>query len=270
MVEHVWRIFVECQFGMLRLLSDQRDEGASGLLVWRREEHGHAGGAAGPRHPHLKPSARLHLGAVMPHSFFSSRPFFFSLSFDCLLFCYHLWSWPTWGSLQVNSWLWHHYPLFEQEDIDSNGNKNNKPSQALQSFVRLLIWNVLFEKFDSFISPFARWRPLRWKFVLHKYEWKRALCWQELGSVFWVGARRMVYRWSRGELKEWLEQVNFSHLWGFNWQDGDAELWLIEYWTFKWCKIKNKQKTSVLLQSCVKELRRKLLCDMKSNILWNF
>lgn len=68
---------MECQFGMLRLLSDQRDEGASGLLVWRREEHGHAGGAAGPRHPHLKPSARLHLGAVMPHSFFSSRPFFF-------------------------------------------------------------------------------------------------------------------------------------------------------------------------------------------------
>lgn len=33
--------------------SDQRDEGAFGLLVWRREGHGRAGGGAGPRHPHL-------------------------------------------------------------------------------------------------------------------------------------------------------------------------------------------------------------------------
>lgn len=33
--------------------SDQRYEGAFGLLVRRREEHGHVGGAAGPRHPHL-------------------------------------------------------------------------------------------------------------------------------------------------------------------------------------------------------------------------
>lgn len=32
---------------------DQRDEGAFGLLVWRREGHGRAGGGAGPRHPHL-------------------------------------------------------------------------------------------------------------------------------------------------------------------------------------------------------------------------
>lgn len=38
---------------LLVAVSDQRDEGASGLLVRRREEHGHAGGAAGPRHPHL-------------------------------------------------------------------------------------------------------------------------------------------------------------------------------------------------------------------------
>lgn len=33
--------------------TDQRYEGAFGLLVWRREEHGHAGGAAGPWHPDL-------------------------------------------------------------------------------------------------------------------------------------------------------------------------------------------------------------------------
>lgn len=61
---------MECHSGMFCLLSDQRDEGSSGLLVWRRQEHGHAGGAAGPRHPHLKPSARLHLGAVSARSIF--------------------------------------------------------------------------------------------------------------------------------------------------------------------------------------------------------
>lgn len=37
--------------------SDQRDEGASGLLVRRREGHGRAGGGAGPRHPHLRESS---------------------------------------------------------------------------------------------------------------------------------------------------------------------------------------------------------------------
>lgn len=37
--------------------ADQRHEGTFGLLVRRREEHGHAGGAAGPRHPDLNQSS---------------------------------------------------------------------------------------------------------------------------------------------------------------------------------------------------------------------
>lgn len=37
------------------LHTDQGDEGPSGVLVYRREEHGDAGGAPGPRHPHLGP-----------------------------------------------------------------------------------------------------------------------------------------------------------------------------------------------------------------------
>lgn len=37
--------------------SDQRDEGAIGSMVWRREGDGGAGGGGGPRHPHLRPSS---------------------------------------------------------------------------------------------------------------------------------------------------------------------------------------------------------------------
>lgn len=41
------------------LHADQGHEGPPGVLVHRREEHGDAGGAPGPRHPHLGLCLRL-------------------------------------------------------------------------------------------------------------------------------------------------------------------------------------------------------------------
>lgn len=51
--------------------SDQRYEGAFGLLVRRREEHGHARGTTSPWHSHLRPAE------IMPISLYDqSRQFF--------------------------------------------------------------------------------------------------------------------------------------------------------------------------------------------------
>lgn len=62
--------------------SDQRDEGAFGLVVRRREGHGRAGGGAGPRHPHLNQftSTRLQRPLRLHGDF--------SLVFRCLFCCY--------------------------------------------------------------------------------------------------------------------------------------------------------------------------------------
>lgn len=67
------------------VLADQGDEGSSGLLVWRRQEHGHAGGAAGPRHPHLKPRCCCSPLLFSSHHFFS---IFFWLSCSVTI-CYY-------------------------------------------------------------------------------------------------------------------------------------------------------------------------------------
>lgn len=97
-------IFTHLSFSV----SDQRYEGAFGLLVRRREEHGHAGGAAGPRHPHLN---QLAFSPQRETSLLHTYVCFciVSLSIRCSFFCYRHRLLPTCkshcGILQINNRL---------------------------------------------------------------------------------------------------------------------------------------------------------------------
>lgn len=64
--------------------TDQRYEGAFGLLVWRREEHGHAGGAAGPWHPDLN-----QFNSSSQRQSSASTANFLLFFIGCWLFCYY-------------------------------------------------------------------------------------------------------------------------------------------------------------------------------------
>lgn len=64
--------------------TDQRYEGAFGLLVWRREEHGHAGGAAGPWHPDLN-----QFSSSSQRQSSASTANFLLFFIGCWLFCYY-------------------------------------------------------------------------------------------------------------------------------------------------------------------------------------
>lgn len=110
-------------------VSDQRYEGALGLLVWRCEEHGHAGGAAGTWHPDLNQSSpRTHTHGPQTEASMSPQHFLFVL-FSCFLldvFCYrHCW-WPSCklhcGILQINGWLWHYDPQHMGKNIQIKKN----------------------------------------------------------------------------------------------------------------------------------------------------